>query len=92
LFVANPASTTVGPVVAVSVCGVVRDSFQTAVFRSRVKRAPGADVIWFGTVKVNVTEKMDESTSGPSGSPGDGDARGCGCVVKVYVSFCPDVL
>ena len=38
----RPAS---DPVVAVSVCAFVQVSFQIAVLRSRVKSAPGADVI-----------------------------------------------
>jgi hypothetical protein len=81
-----PVRTTLGPVVAVSVSAFSHATFQMAVFRSRVKSAPGAEVIWFGTVNEKVTVKMDASSSLVSGDawdPGDGDANAAGWVVNV---------
>src|SRR6266571_8161711 len=40
-----------GPVVAVSVCGATSESFQIAVLRSWVNRAPSAETISCGTVR-----------------------------------------
>src|ERR1700719_3552649 len=57
----NPASC--GPVVAVKVSAFTQFTFQIAVLRSRVKRAPGAEVISWGSVKAKVIVKIDESSS-----------------------------
>src|ERR1700674_119917 len=76
----SPTRPTLGPVVAVTVCDCVMDSFQIAVFRSSVKSAPGADVISCGTVSENVMVKMEASWSADNGDvdPGDGDDSGAG--------------
>src|SRR5260370_29858175 len=72
------------PVVAVNVCALVQDSFQIAVLRSSVKSAPGADVIWCGTVSANVMTKIDAISSLEMicCCPGDGDGSGVGDVLK----------
>ena len=56
--------------------------------------APGADVITWGTVSAKVMEKIDATSSSVMTCcvPGDGDACGCAAVLKVYVSFDPDVM
>src|SRR5258706_6145421 len=88
----NPASATAGPVVAVSVSAFVHDSFQIAVFRSCVNRAPGADVISCGTVSAKLTVKTDASWSAVSSSwvPGDGDGCAVGWVLNVQTSDWPE--
>ena len=76
-FAAKPARVVVGPVVAVRVWAWVKDSSQTAVFRSSVKSASGADVISWGTVSENVILMIeDRSSVGFACDPGEGEAGG----------------
>ena len=89
----NPASVVVELVVAVSVWAWVKDSSQTAVFRSCVNSASGAEVISCGTVSENVILMTDDrSAVGFADDPGDGDVGGCAWVLNVYVSVGPDVV
>ncbi len=81
---AKPASVVLGPVVAVSVWAWLKDSSQTAVFRSCVKSASGADVISCGTLSENVILMIEDSWSAPiDACPGDGDAGGGTWVLNV---------
>ena len=53
-----------GPVVATNVCASTSDSFQMAVLRSAVNRAPSADVISCGRVRANVIVINDANEPG----------------------------
>ena len=77
-------SPTSGPVVAVSVCALVQLSFQMAVLRSSVKRAPGADVMTCGTVREKVITNIEATSESEMTCcvPGEGDAIGWGTVVN----------
>ena len=79
-----PASVTLVPVVAVSVWAWFKESSQTAVLRSWVNSAFGADVISCGTVSENVILMIEDSWSAPIvAEPGDGDGIGCAWVLNV---------
>ena len=58
---AKPASVVLVPVVAVSVWAWLKESAQTAVLRSCVKSASGADVISCGTLSENVILMIEDS-------------------------------
>src|SRR6266702_3170756 len=87
----RPAS---GPVVAVDVSDLVQCSFQMAVLRSSVKRAPGADVITCGTVSAKVMVKMDATSSSVRTccEPGEGDGCTWAAVLNEKVSVAPEVV
>src|SRR6266704_2006288 len=86
----RPAS---GPVVAVNVSDLVQCSFQMAVLRSSVKRAPGADVITCGTVSAKVMVNMDATSSSVRTccEPGEGDGCTWAAVLNEKVSVLPEV-
>src|SRR6266849_1653848 len=83
-----------GPVVAVNVSDLVQCSFQMAVLRSSVNRAPGADVITCGTVRAKVMVKMDATSSSVRTccDPGEGDGCCWAAVLNEYVSVAPEVV
>ena len=73
-----------GPVVAVNVSDFVQSSFQVAVRRSKVKTAPGAEVITRGRLRENVMVKIDAISlfEMTCCEPGDGDVSGWAAVVN----------